>query len=74
MFSVFFVIQVSKDVKKLREFEQNLVMYYKKYLDRLEEAVQGIGKFSLVIMMRRSALNKEKSSVIFQTIDHVPIM
>ena len=43
-------------MKKLREFEQNLVMYYKKYLDRLEEAVQGIRKFSLVIMIR-SALN-----------------
>ena len=28
-------------MKKLRGFEENLVMYYKKYLDRLEETVQG---------------------------------
>ena len=37
----YFKTQLSKDVKKLREFEQTLLTNYTQYLSILEETIQG---------------------------------
>ena len=38
---VFFPIQLSKEVKKLRDFEEGLLKYYQEYLQILETTVEG---------------------------------
>jgi len=37
----FLSFQLSKEVKKLREYEEGLLKYYQRYLQILEETVQG---------------------------------
>ena len=50
-FPTFFPIQLSKEVKKLRDFEEGLLKHYQEYLQILETTVEGTYLLFLFIVV-----------------------